>query len=218
MRRLAKSILAVLISVLPAPVDPAHAGPGLHLRWRLGWLKGHWFRTYQSVRTVLGGTSLQAGRRLVIQGSLRLRGPGRVVLGDDVIVDAKTDIFTHSSEAVVTIGDRGFVNGTRFGCVRAIRIGTDAILADARIMDTDFHSIHRDRRRKSAPIQVAPVVIGENVWIAAGAAVLRGVTIGDDSVVAFGSVVTKDVPPGTIVGGNPARELGPVPESISPAI
>jgi acetyltransferase-like isoleucine patch superfamily enzyme len=59
---------------------------------------------------------------------------------------------------------------------------------------------------------VAPVVIGENVWIAAGAAVLRGVTIGDDSVVAFGSVVTRDVPAGTIVGGNPARELGPVPE------
>src|SRR5262249_49705780 len=128
-----------------------------------------------------------------------------------VIVDAKTDIFTHSFEAVVTIGDRSFVNGTRFGCVREIRIGSGAILADARIMDTDFHSIQRDRRQKSAPIRVAPVEIGENVWIAAGAAVLRGVTIGDDSVVAFGAVVTKDVAPGTIVGGNPAREIGPVP-------
>jgi acetyltransferase-like isoleucine patch superfamily enzyme len=212
MQRLGKAILAVLVSVLPAPADPAHARPGLHLRWRLGWLKGHGFRAYQSLRTVLGGTTFQAGRRLSIPGSLRLRGPGRVVLGDDVVVDAKTDIFTHSSEAVVTIGDRSFVNGTRFGCVREIRIGPGAILADARIMDTDFHSIHRNRRQKTAPIQVAPVVIGENVWIAAGAAVLRGVTIGDDSVVAFGSVVTKDVPSGTIVGGNPARELGSVPE------
>ena len=44
-------------------MDPAHAGPGLHLRWRLGWLKGHWFRAYQSVRTALGGTTFQAGRR-----------------------------------------------------------------------------------------------------------------------------------------------------------
>src|SRR5262245_13939882 len=133
MRGLAKSILGVLVSVLPAPVDPAHAGPGLHLRWRLGWLKAHWFRAYQSVRFALGGTTFKAGRRLVIQGSLRLRGPGRVVLGDDVIVDAKTDIFTHSPDAIVTVGDRSFVNGTRFGCVREIRIGPGTILADARI-------------------------------------------------------------------------------------
>jgi acetyltransferase-like isoleucine patch superfamily enzyme len=212
MRRLAKTILAVMFSVLPTPVDPAHAGAGLHLRWRLGWLKGHAFRAYQSIRTALGGTTFQAGRRLSIEGSLRLRGPGRVILGDDLIVDARTDIFTHSSQAVVFIGDRSFLNGTRFGCVREIRIGPGAILADARIMDTDFHSTHRNRRQKSARIQAAPVVIGENVWIAAGAAVLRGVTIGNDSVIAFGSVVTKDVPPGTIVGGNPAREIGTVPE------
>jgi acetyltransferase-like isoleucine patch superfamily enzyme len=207
-----RSVLAILVSILPAPADPVHAGPGPHLRWRLGWLKGCWFRAYQSIRTLLGGTTFRAGRRLSIQGSLRLRGPGRVILGDDVIVDARTDIFTHSPEAIVAVGDRCFLNGTRFGCVREIQIGRGAILADARIMDTEFHSIHRNRRSKSAPITVAPVVIGENVWIAAGAAVLQGITIGDDSVVAFGSVVTKDVAAGMIVGGNPARELGPVPE------
>jgi maltose O-acetyltransferase len=212
MRRLAKSVLAILVSMLPAPADPVHTGPGLHLRWRLGWLKGCWFRAYQPIRTLLGGTTFRAGRRLSIQGSLRLRGPGRVILGDDVIVGARTDIFTYFPDAIVTVGDRSFINGTRFGCVREIRIGPCAIVGDARIMDTDFHSVHRNRRTKSAPITVAPVAIGENVWIAAGAAVLRGVTIGDDSVIAFGSVVTRDIPAGMIVGGNPARELGPVPE------
>ncbi len=212
MRRLAKSILALGLSVLPAPVDPAHAGPGLHLRWRFGLLKGWRFRLTQSFRAMFGGTTLRTGRRLSIQGRLRLRGPGCVVLGDDVIVDATTDIFTHHREAVVTIGDRSFVNGTRFGCVREISIGPEAILGDARIMDTDFHSVSRHRRSKSASIGVAPVLVGQNVWIAAGAAVLKGVTIGNDSVVAFGSVVVKDVPPGTIVGGNPAREIGRVPE------
>jgi acetyltransferase-like isoleucine patch superfamily enzyme len=50
-------------------------------------------------------------------------------------------------------------------------------------------------------------VIGNNVWIAAGATVIGGVTIGDHAVVAAGSVVTKDVPADTLVGGNPARVI-----------
>ncbi len=52
-----------------------------------------------------------------------------------------------------------------------------------------------------------PIAIEQGVWIAAGATILGGVTIGENSVVAAGSVVTKDVPPNTLVGGNPARVL-----------
>ena len=50
-----------------------------------------------------------------------------------------------------------------------------------------------------------PIVIEKNVWIAAGAIVIGGVTVGENSVVAAGSVVTKDIPPNTLAGGNPAR-------------
>lgn len=52
---------------------------------------------------------------------------------------------------------------------------------------------------------VSPIVIESNVWIGAGATILPGVTIGENSVVAAGAVVTKDVPPNTIVGGVPAK-------------
>jgi acetyltransferase-like isoleucine patch superfamily enzyme len=52
-----------------------------------------------------------------------------------------------------------------------------------------------------------PIVIERNVWIAAGATIVGGVTVGENSVVAAGSVVTKDVPPNTLVGGNPARVI-----------
>jgi acetyltransferase-like isoleucine patch superfamily enzyme len=52
-----------------------------------------------------------------------------------------------------------------------------------------------------------PIVIERNVWIAAGATIIGGVTVGENSVVAAGSVVTKNVPPNTLVGGNPARVI-----------
>jgi acetyltransferase-like isoleucine patch superfamily enzyme len=54
---------------------------------------------------------------------------------------------------------------------------------------------------------IVPVAIGDNVWIGAKAIILKGVTIGDGAVVAAGSVVTKDVAPGVLVAGNPARTL-----------
>lgn len=52
-----------------------------------------------------------------------------------------------------------------------------------------------------------PIVIEGNVWIAAGATIIGGVTVGENSVIAAGSVVTRDVPPNTLVGGNPARVI-----------
>ena len=57
---------------------------------------------------------------------------------------------------------------------------------------------------KLYPAMTAPVVIGTNVWVGANATILPGVTIGDMSVVAAGSIVTKDVPSGVLVAGNPA--------------
>ncbi|WP_197716628.1 DapH/DapD/GlmU-related protein [Methylocaldum marinum] len=67
------------------------------------------------------------------------------------------------------------------------------------------HPIEPSKRR--AFVVAKPIVIERNVWIAAGATVIGGVTIGENSVVAAGSVVTKDVPPNTLVGGNPARVI-----------
>jgi acetyltransferase-like isoleucine patch superfamily enzyme len=61
--------------------------------------------------------------------------------------------------------------------------------------------------QRRASVIAKPIVIERNVWIAAGATIIGGVTIGENSVVAAGSVVTKDVPPNTLVGGNPARVI-----------
>jgi len=72
------------------------------------------------------------------------------------------------------------------------------------------HPIEPSQRR--AGVIAKPIVIGRNVWIAAGATIIGGVTVGENSVVAAGSVVTRDVPPNSLVGGNPARVIRSIAE------
>jgi maltose O-acetyltransferase len=72
------------------------------------------------------------------------------------------------------------------------------------ILDSDFHDLHPDRRRGGRPA-MAPVHLEENVFIGDGTKILKGVTIGRDSVIGAGSVVTRSIPAGVIAAGNPAR-------------
>lgn len=183
----------------------------LRLRWRLGCIKGYFYRVCWAFHRFLGGPKVTAGAGLSVQGRLRTRGGGTIVLGSDVIIADHTDLYTHSKEATIRIGSGTFLNGTRISSQTEVTIGESCILADARIMDTDFHSLSKDRWNPKAPIKTSPVQIGSNVWIAAGAAVLRGVHIGNDSVIGFGSVVSASVPQGVIAAGNPTKVISELP-------
>jgi acetyltransferase-like isoleucine patch superfamily enzyme len=92
-----------------------------------------------------------------------------------------------------------------------MRIGDDTLIAgDVSIFDNTNHPVSPTQRLSGERISasdIAPVVIGCNVWIGMRSIVMRGVTIGDNSVVAAGSVVTKSVPPNTLVAGNPAAPI-----------
>jgi len=157
------------------------------------------------------GRRFTAGRNFRVFGSLVVRGPGRVILGDDVRVIQKTTPFTHSPDAVITVGDRVDLVGVRFGCMARISIGDESMVSECRIMDTDFHSIAVNRRDSTAPIRTAPITIGRNVWIAPQTAILPGTSIGDNSVIAFGAICSGAVPPNVVMVGNPARTAGKVP-------
>ena len=76
-------------------------------------------------------------------------------------------------------------------------------------MATINHALEPEKKRKNS---FAPVKLGNHVWIGSNATILAGVTIGDWAVVAAGAVVTKDVPPLTVVGGVPAKVIKHVPE------
>jgi acetyltransferase-like isoleucine patch superfamily enzyme len=106
------------------------------------------------------------------------------------------------TEGELTIGDRVFINqGTTIVAYKSISIGDDCRIGDyVGIYDTDHHPVE-----EGAEVRLAPVVVGRNVWIARGAIVLPGVSIGDHAVVGAGAVVSTDVPARTLVAGNPAR-------------
>lgn len=92
------------------------------------------------------------------------------------------------------------VNG-RIYCSKSITIGEHVYIGeDTSIRDTDSHSINE------TPM-IAPVKIGNHVWISAGCIILKGVTIGDGAVVGAGSVVTKDIPPHSLAVGCPAKVI-----------
>jgi acetyltransferase-like isoleucine patch superfamily enzyme len=157
------------------------------------------------------GHRFRAGSRLRIFGRLSVRGPGEVVFGDNVATWGQVNVWTYAPDAQIIVHDNVMMSGTRFASARQIRVGRDCILADASIRDTDFHSTRADRRSAEAPIRVEPVEIGDNVWVAAGAVLLPGTTIGENSVVAAAAVCMRRFPANKVILGNPARVAMPIP-------
>lgn len=90
-----------------------------------------------------------------------------------------------------------------------VYIGDSVMIGPNVTIATAGHPIDPELRRKVAQFNI-PVRIGNNVWIGAGAVILPGVTIGDDSVIGAGSIVTKDIPAGVVAVGNPCRVLRPI--------
>jgi acetyltransferase-like isoleucine patch superfamily enzyme len=151
-----------------------------------------------------------------------IQGRGRIVLGRNVRLSGQPQISfgRGGSDALPEfhVGDGTFIgHACGFNVGRAVHIGRHCLLAtEVLVYDLDGHPQDADRRRAGEPTppeEIRPVTIGDDVWIGAGAVILKGVTIGDRAIVAARSVVTKDVPADAVVAGNPARVIrdGPPP-------
>ena len=106
----------------------------------------------------------------------------------------------------ISVGRNVFVNqNCTFYDLGGLDIADDVMIGPNVSIITSGHPIEPSRRRDF--VVAKPIAIGRNVWIAAGATIIGGVTVGENSVVAAGSVVTRDVPPNTLVGGNPAKVI-----------
>jgi len=145
------------------------------------------------------------------------RDPG-LRLGANVIVHTWAE-FSVEPEGQITIGDDSVLVGPVFMCAERISLGRRVVISyQVTIADSDFHPLDRAARRRDAianahggdarlrpPLETRPVVIEDDVWIGIGAIVLKGVRVGRGARIAAGAVVTRDVPEGAWVAGNPAR-------------
>lgn len=166
----------------------------------LALAKGWFYKTWYPLR----GVRFSAGSNFRVFGKLTVRGPGTVTFGRDVVIGMHVTPFTHSTDSIIVVGDHCFLNGARFGCRERIEVGPDCIIAEARIMDTNFHSTRADRWSADAPVTTRPVRLARNVWIAAQVGLLPGTEIGENSVVGFGAVCSGAFPADVLIAGNPA--------------
>lgn len=105
----------------------------------------------------------------------------------------------------ITVGNNVFINaGCKFQDQGGIVIGDGALIGHNTVLATLDHGIDPNKRHLLYP---APIHIGKKVWIGSGVVVTKGVTIGDNSIIAAGAVVTHDIPPNVIAAGVPARIL-----------
>jgi len=156
----------------------------------------------------------------LIRRPFYMRGRSRITWGRGFTtgVGVRIDSFTEScsSNNLITIGHNVQLNDyVHIAAIQRVVIGDDVLVA-SRVFITDHNhgcygseKIHSNPHGKPAdrPLVSAPVVIESNVWIGESVTILPGVTVGFGAVLAAGAIVTKNVPPKSIVAGNPAKVI-----------
>lgn len=180
--------------------------------WKRRWWK---FRFFLEAEGSIKDFSCEQGLRIDVpvrvgegKGALHIRenvGLGWANaprLGDGTIL-----LEPRSAEAMIEIGAGSRLsNNISIVAMAGIRIGERCLIGDSvSIYDCDFHELDPLRRMEGGPVE--PVSVGNNVWIGSRAIILRGVTIGDNSVIGAGSLVTRNVPPDCVAAGIPAKVI-----------
>ncbi len=159
------------------------------------------------VRWLVNPFRHQYGRRSLVRWNTRLDVVpfNPFALGTESIIESYATV--NNGMGGVVIGDRTLV-GLSNVLIGPLRIGNDVIIAQNVVFSGLNHGyLDIAQPIRDQPCTTAEIVVEDEVWIGANATITAGVRIGRHAVVAGGSVVTKDVPPYTIVGGNPARPL-----------
>jgi len=156
---------------------------------------------------------------------MKTKEPHALRLGDHVSVYAGCS-FALGANGSAVVGDFTLLNGALVMADERIEIGSHCLISwNVGIADSDFHPLEPAQRLidaqavapfyKDRPLrpklETRPVKISDNVWIGMNAIILKGVTIGENSVVAAGAVVTKSVPANCVVAGNPAAVVKTFP-------
>ena len=146
-------------------------------------------------------------------------GDGQIVINENVVLGVEKSpgfysgymyIEARNVDSYIEIGENCIINNSASIISDGMRIiiKPDCLIGyNLEILDSDFHGIAKESRRGRESVKKGNVTIESNVFIGNNVTILKGITIGQHSVVANGAVVTKSVPSGVIVGGNPAKVL-----------
>jgi acetyltransferase-like isoleucine patch superfamily enzyme len=178
-------------------------------------IEGDWSGLYIPSNIVVGSNSVIDSAGIFRQFFSKL--PVGMIIGNNVTIRSAS--LATEENAIIEIGDFTYIYNASIACNTKISIGSYVLIAGGvNIVDSDFHPITPASRmadtialspsgnRKNRPgFESKPVMIEDEVWIGFNATILKGVRIGKGSVIQPGSVVVKDVPPGSVVAGNPAE-------------
>jgi acetyltransferase-like isoleucine patch superfamily enzyme len=159
------------------------------------------------VVSLFPGSEIRIGSQVVLCSWSRCTALG---------VNHATVLRTLTGGARLAIGDHVGISGGAICAAESVTIGAYTMLgANVIVTDTDFHPLAAlNRRYSEAGVESSPVMIGKNVFLGTETVVLKGVHIGDNSVIGAGSVVTRDIPADVIAAGNPCRVIRRMEASI----
>jgi len=149
---------------------------------------------FDGIPSIWGGLQVEIGADVVMHGTSTLVG-AKVFAAPRLVIGDRSHCGSHFS---VSVG-------------ADVVIGSDVLIANrVSLMAYDSHPVDPFERAAGLPasaLSSRPITIANRAWICAGAIILKGVTVGENAIVAAGAVVVEDVPPNSVVGGNPAHVL-----------
>jgi len=164
----------------------------------------------------MGGGEVCFGNKIIINQRTKLQGTGKIIIEDNCMLGygLGPDYYyncillqARNSESIIKLGKNTSINNnvSIISC-DSVTIGANVRIGNrVMIIDSDFHDLNPDKR--SDPGISKPIIIHDNVFIGANAMILKGVSIGQNSVLGAGSVLTAPIPENVVAAGNPAKVI-----------